>query len=507
MNTFDTSTPFRHGVASGDPLPDSVIIWTRVSTRLHQPIEVTWTMACDSEFSEVVATGTVETSVDADYTVKADVRGLEPDHTYFYRFAAQDRISPTGRTRALPGGEANHLRFAQVSCAKFNAGFFNAYARIAERNDLHFLLHLGDYIYEASNTPPPSQTPGADIGRPFDPLHECKTLDDYRRRYAQYHLDPDVQCVHASLPLIAVLDDHELADGAWRGGASEHKEERDGPWVKRHHDALRARWEWLPLRMPDASDPLRVWQQLSIGSLADMLLIDTRSHRDKPVGGVAMHNPDRTALGLEQRTWLLNALSASTAKWRLVVNPSVMATTWREGLPDKIIPCLIKVKLIESGGNGPDYDQWDGYPSERAVLLSHVREQQIGTVVLLSGDVHVGLATELKVNAYSEDETPVAVEFVNPSLTSQNLDDKMCWEPRGESKTLEQTFLEVVPHIRWCDLDSHGYNIVDVTSQRIVTQYWIVDTVLSPSDKSWRNASWMVNAGEPRLHPAEDREF
>jgi phosphodiesterase/alkaline phosphatase D-like protein len=242
MNTFDTASPFRHGVASGDPLPDSVIIWTRVSTRLHQPIEVTWTMACDSEFSEVVATGTVETSVDADYTVKADVHGLKPDHTYFYRFAAQDRISPTGRTRTLPGDEANHLRFAQVSCAKFNAGFFNAYARIAERNDLHFLLHLGDYIYEASNTPPPSQTPGADIGRPFDPLHECRTLDDYRRRYAQYHLDPDVQCVHASLPLIAVLDDHELADGAWRGGASEHKEERDGPWVKRHHDALRARW-------------------------------------------------------------------------------------------------------------------------------------------------------------------------------------------------------------------------------------------------------------------------
>lgn len=318
-----TDQLFLHGVASGDPLPDRVVIWTRVTTQVQEPVEVTWTVASDPAFSQIVASGTTLAKPEADYTVNVDVAGLEPASRYFYKFEALGQTSPLGKTKTLPTEGAQHLRFAQVSCAKFNAGFFNVYGRIAAHDDLDFLLHLGDYIYEAANNPPGKQTPGANIGRPFDPLHECKTLDDYRRRYAQYRSDPDVQKIHAALPLIATLDDHEFADGAWCEGADEHKPERDGDWSKRVAQAFQARWEWLPARMPDPSDPHRVFRKVSLGGLADLLLIDTRTRRDQPVPPPAMHDPERSALGKEQRTWLLHEFETSTAQWKLLANPSL----------------------------------------------------------------------------------------------------------------------------------------------------------------------------------------
>ena len=183
---------------------------------------VTWSVASDPDLRDVVAHGTASADAEGDWTVHVDVAGLEPGSMYFYWFGALGETSPVGRTRTLPE-TTDHLRLAMVSCAKYNAGYFNAFARIADRPDLDFLLHLGDYIYEAAQTPPASQTPGADIGRPFEPANECVTLADYRTRYAQYRRDPDVQAVHAVHPMIATLDDHELADGAWREGSIEHR--------------------------------------------------------------------------------------------------------------------------------------------------------------------------------------------------------------------------------------------------------------------------------------------
>ncbi len=280
-------TLFRHGVASGDPDADSVVIWTRVTPADDVPAQLRWTVARDPELADVVAMGDAEATQDTDNTAQADIGGLQPGTSYWYAFEWDGERSPIGRTRTLPGAEVEHLRFAVVSCAKFNAGFFNGYARIAERDDLNFVLHLGDYIYEASQTPPASQTPGADIGRPFEPLNECVTLDDYRTRYNQYRRDPDTQAFHHAHPMIATLDDHEFADGAWRGGADEHKPERDGPWEARREAAFRARREWIPQRLPDPAQPDRVWRSVNFGELADLFLIDKRSRRDQPVAGDA----------------------------------------------------------------------------------------------------------------------------------------------------------------------------------------------------------------------------
>ncbi len=494
---------FQHGVASGDPLPDGVILWTRLT--LPEPADqpLAWEISTDSDFKHFIASGSSVACVDDDYTVRIDAAGLEPGCRYFYRFHALGQTSPAGRTRTLPSGDVTHLRFAQVSCAKFNAGFFNAYARIADRDDLDFLLHLGDYIYEASNTPPAGQTPGADIGRPFEPLHECKTLEDYRMRYNQYRRDPDVQRMHASLPIISTVDDHEFADGAWRGGADVHDEQRDGPWADRVRNALRVRWEWLPIRLPDPSDPLRVYRSFHIGELADLFLINTRIHRDRPVPSPEMYDPSRTELGLPQRKWLFDEFDSSTAAWRILGNPSVLGTTWKRYLPDSIKLPLLKTKLIAADGLGPDYDQWDGYPAERFLLMKHIRDHKLGNFVVLSGDIHICLAQELKMDPFDPSQPPVAVECINTSLTSQNFDDKMKWEPRTRSLPYEQDLLRVFPEMKYIDLDSHGYNVVDVTPERVLVEWWNVDTVLRRTEKESRGAAFKIESGKPALVPVD----
>src|SRR5262245_36016657 len=455
-------------------------------------------VARDVELSDVVVSGTIATDAERDHTVSVDVAGLESDTIYFYAFGAGGAQSPVGRTRTLPR-RTDHIRFAMVSRAKFNAGYFNAYARIADRQDLGFLLHLGDYIYEASNKPPPTQTPGADIGRPFDPLHECVTLDDYRRRYAQYRRDPDVQRLHAAHPVIATIDDHEFADGAWRDGADNHKPEW-GPWEERKARAFRAKWEWVPGRPPAPDDPSRVFRSVPLGGLAELFVLDTRTRRDRPVPPPAMYESQRSALGPEQRKWLFDGLKASNAIWHLLANPSVMARTWDENLPDDLRPHLVKVKLLEAGGRGPDFDQWDGYPSEREALLRFIRDEPISDVVVLSGDVHVSLALEMDVEG--DEGEPVTVEFVTPSITSQNLDDKMGWAARTESVAIEDRIESALPHWKWSDLDSHGYVVVDVTPQRLRADWWFSPTVLQRAGEEDHGAAWMVERGRGRLAPA-----
>lgn len=504
MTDHATRSLFQHGVASGDPTSRRVVIWTRVTARDGRtPATALWRVL-EADTGRPVANGQTRVRTEADDTIRVDVGGLRPGTSYVYEFEVDGEPSPKGRTRTLPEAPVAAIRFGQASCAKYNAGHFNAYARLAERDDLAFVLHLGDWIYEASQTPPASQAASRDIGRPFEPPHECRTLEDYRARYAQYRRDPDVQAVSAAHAMIATVDDHELADGAWRDGATEHLPERDGPWAERRAAAFRAREEWLPVRRPDMADPERVYRSVEIGDLAELCLLDTRTRRDRPVPPPKLAAKGRSALGADQKAWLFDALRASTARWRVLGNPSVMARTWNDQLPEEVRAALVKVKLIDSDGTGPDHDQWDGYPHERRALLDAVSKLPSRNVVVLSGDVHVGLAAEL---AETPDAPPVAVEFVNASLTSQNLDDKMGWGHRTESLRIERDLLAGMPHLRYVDLDSHGYSVVEIDREQVRFEWWTVDALETRSTGHALAAAVSVRHGEPRLivegEPAE----
>jgi alkaline phosphatase D len=300
----------------------------------------------------------------------------------------------------------------------------------------------------------------------------------------------------AAHPIISTVDDHEFADGAWRDGATEHEPARDGPWSHRKAAAFQAREEWLPVRRPDMARPDRVYRSIPIGGLAELFLLDTRTMRDEPVPAPAMLHEGRTNLGPDQKAWLYDALGASTARWLLLGNPSVMARTWNDRLPDFVRQALVKVKLIDTDGTGPDYDQWDGYPVERREVLDKIGKLRESNVVVLSGDVHVALAAEL---AETPSDPPVAVEFVNTSLTSQNLDDKMGWGLRTKSLEVEKALLAGMPHLQYVDLDSHGFSIVDVDVDRVRFEWWTVEALETRAPGASMSGAMWVRHGTPRL--------
>ena len=490
---------FRHGVASGDPRQDRAVIWTRITSSEHQFISVRWHVATDAELRCIIACGDITTSAADDFTIKVDIGALNANTHYYYQFEALGQLSIIGRTKTLPNGDNHQIRFAQVACAKLNAGYFNAYARIADRTDLDFFLHLGDYIYESAETSQTKHCSGPTIGRAYDPPNECKSLDDYRRRYAQYRLDTDLQRLHQALPMIATLDDHEIADGAWRDGSGDHQPMSDGPWANRRRAALQARWEWLPLRRPNPDDLEQVFQSINMGDLLDLIVLDTRTYRDPPDDGQAIHDPERTALGLRQRQWLLREIDSSRARWRIIASPTLISEICTNSLPPSCKHALQKLKLISLQNDGPDTDPWAGYPYERDLVLRHIQDSRISNVVVLSGDVHVSIASELLGGRSERDNSPVAVEFVTPSITSQNLDDKMGWVPRTDSLSIEHALKESLPCLRWCELDSHGYVIVDVSRDRLLAEWWFVDAINRVSVNETCGAAWQVETGRPRL--------
>ncbi len=267
---------FLHGVASGDPLADRVVLWTRVTPDEGEAgaLPVAYEVARDRDFRRIVARGAGECDGTSDYCFRVDVTGLEPGTTYYYRFTSGGRTSPVGRTRTLPGDDARMLRIAVVSCANYPYGFFHVYREIARRDDIDLVLHLGDYLYEypAGGYADPKVVAQ---GRQVKPEGELVTLTDYRTRHALYRSDPDLQAMHAAHPMIAVWDDHEVANDAWKGGAENHQE-HEGPWSARKRAGMRAWREWLPVRPPDPARPEIIYRRFDVGRLASLIMLDTR---------------------------------------------------------------------------------------------------------------------------------------------------------------------------------------------------------------------------------------
>ena len=259
---------FQHGVASGDPMADRVILWTRVTPAAGGTVSLDCVVATDATFSDVVVRRTLSTDVTVDYTVKTDVTGLQPATTYYYRFSSAGATSPIGRTRTLPARTATRLRLAVLSCSNLAQGYFNAYRRVAERADLDLVLHLGDYIYEH----------GASSGdvRVHEPAAETVTLGDYRTRYAQYRRDLDLQELHRQHPMIAIWDDHDIASNANVAGSQNHTEGAEGTWTARVAAALQAHYEWMPVRVVDAANPRKDYRSFSYGNLVDLMMLEER---------------------------------------------------------------------------------------------------------------------------------------------------------------------------------------------------------------------------------------
>lgn len=474
---------FRHGVASGDPLAGRVILWTRVTPGdAGGQHEVAYTIARDPALADVVARGSLTTGPHRDYTVKLDAGGLEPATTYYYRFATHQARSPIGRTRTLPSGAVERLRLAVCSCANYPEGYFNAYARVAERADLAAVLHLGDYLYEYGRD---GFGGDAGLGRDVDPAHEIVSLADYRTRYAQYRSDPDLQEAHRQHPFIAIWDDHESANNAWRGGAQNHQPDSEGTWAARLAAAVQAYEEWMPIR-PVHTDlwPGRIYRAFRFGDLVDLMMLDTRLvGRDEQAARddlAAMADPERRLLGAAQAAWLETQLSESQrdgTRWRVIGQQGPLAPLALPGRPR-------------------NSDIWDGYEAARLRLLEHVEGAGIENLVVLTGDYHSSWAMEVGRDPFAGGSPPLAVEFVAPALTAT---------PLGSIPGARESMADVPsthPHVRYLDIDQRGYLLVDVDRQRCQAEWWFPDRIRTRGGAESLGAAWATWAGEARLLPA-----
>ncbi|MFT5074233.1 MAG: alkaline phosphatase D [Parasphingorhabdus sp.] len=273
---------FTHGVASGDPLSDRVILWTRLipGSGEHRAVDCRWEVASDPQFMQLVNSGVVSTSAKRDYTLKVDAQGLEPGSAYFYRFLSEGIISPVGQTRTLPEGAVESFRIGVASCSNYPQGYFNVYRHMAD-SDLDLVLHLGDYIYEYAEGVYANAVATEELGRQVEPATEILTVEDYRMRYGLYRTDPDLQAVHARHPFICVWDDHELANDSWKDGAENHNQ-GEGDFQARMTAARQAYHEWLPIRTAISGDQGPIFRSFKVGGLADLIMLDTRLHgRDR----------------------------------------------------------------------------------------------------------------------------------------------------------------------------------------------------------------------------------
>lgn len=474
--------PFYHGVASGDPLTDRVILWTRITLDpAVSPVSVSWQVATDISFSAIVSSGNATTDSSKDYTIKVDATGLQPNNWYYYRFAYDTFYSVTGRTKTLPTGAVNNLRFAVASCQDYQNGFYNAYKFLSQQNDVDAVLFLGDYTYEdaADNNP---------VGDRFhEPNKKLTQLVDYRLRQSQYHLDPDLQAAHQQYPWIAVWDDHETANNSYTDSAKNHNV-NDGLWANRKANGVKAYEEWMPIRLPDANDSTRIFRRFTWGNLLDLYMIDTRLYdRDKQAGGTIpvtnteLNDSTRTMVGPVQFNWLETNMNNSAAQWQ-VLGQQVMMT-----------PLIIPSGVLGTDAYVVNADQWDGYPYERQRFYDMVKNDSLENVVVLTGDIHTAWANDLPQPGYDAQNRNLSagVEFVAPSITSGNELPPLITAPVISS---------LAPHVRYVELALHGYYVLDITPQRTQADFVYVTDINTQTFTGGTSNHWCVNSGERFLN-------
>lgn len=527
----DNSVPaqFLHGIASGDPAVDAVILWTRVTPESEGDVKVSWQVASDTAFSQLVTTGETVTNASRDYTVKIDARGLRAGQTYFYRFMTGDKTSVVGKTRTLPEGDVSSVKLAVMSCANFPAGYFNVYELAASQDDLDAVVHLGDYIYEYARGGYASEH-AAELGREVLPANELLTLSDYRTRHGQYHTDASLQKLHAKVPFITVWDDHEVANDTWRDSAENHNE-GEGDFAVRKEAALQAYFEWLPIRPWREGNHEEIYRSFSYGNLVDLHMLDTRvlardkqldyaDYMDPTTGSFAgerfladVTSTTRTMLGLTQLLWLQGTLLQSTGKWQVLGQQVLMGkmslpaaiATQQMSIPQFAMLGALAKLAARAAANDPtltaqdlqylqanqalltpevigllqlpaipyNLDAWDGYAYEREVILGTAKSKNLNLVVI-AGDTHNAWANELKdVNGGS-----VGVEFATSSVSSPGLEYYLNL-PAEQIPATEAAIVELVPDLKYANLKDRGFMTLTFTADEVRSDWHYVDTILS----------------------------
>jgi alkaline phosphatase D len=502
----DAAARFTHGVASGDPLSDRVILWTRaIPQKANDALTVFWQVATDQGFSRVVASGQTTASAGSDYTVKVDATGLQPDQRYFYRFNARGVSSATGTTKTLPNGLATTFTMGVASCSNFPQGFFNAYRHMAE-SDLDLVLHLGDYIYEYPEAGYANDYAREVLKRSVVPQHEVVALEDYRMRYGLYRTDPDLQALHQRHPFVCVWDDHELANNTWREGAENHNE-GEGDFHQRIAAARQAYHEWMPIRTANEGVQGPIYRRFEIGNLADLIMLDTRLvGRDRgleyatdmlyapavageaPVADVAafkdqrLNDPTRSLLGQDQEAWLDDALRQSVdrgAVWQVLGQQVLMGSVGIPSIPTDDLArgemtqeqrqYIAFMQALGAQGMPLNLDAWDGYPLCRDRVKAMLSRDKTNPVVL-AGDTHNAWAF----NLLDHHEQPLGVEIGTPGISSPGMESYL----PVPAADLAAALKAASPELSAVDTSQRGWSEISLTPQSMSNKWHFVSTIL-----------------------------
>ncbi|MEP1229243.1 MAG: alkaline phosphatase D family protein [Litorimonas sp.] len=517
---------FNHGVASGDPAANSVVLWTRITpqdnadlaksvpTQPTSDMRVTWEISATDDFAVIAAAGEIVTHAARDWTVKAQPNGLSAGQIYYYRFHYNGNTSPIGQTKTLPEGDLESVRFAITSCANWQHGFFNTYDHIARQDHFDALLHLGDYYYEYGQDSADEQARGID--RLHEPSHEIITLDDYRGRHAQYRTDASLQAVSAKMPMITIWDDHEVSNDSWRGGAENHGE-NEGVWEDRKRAALRAYYEWMPIREPNAGSAKEaIFRHYNYGNLLSLITVETRLlARDEPLiiddyfdiiredNGTQsfdkiLFDEKRDMLGQAQTDFIIETLKTSKAtgqNWRILANQVIIGRVSSPDLTPHIDPQSLDNmanfwpgvrEFVEFSQYGlPTYlDSWDGYPVARDKFYDRLSEAGINDVVVVTGDSH-----EFWVNDLTDKSgEPMGVELGTTSVCSKTLADYM--GPGAEDYALLMT--QNNKDVRYYNPMRSGYLDLELGKKTGTARLMNIDTRLSKNYKAELSAQFTV---------------